>query len=180
MAPSRPPLQPVDQNVTQLLSSSHSPTDEQRTKVTAIVATGTDMSTTALACVDVLFTEDEMARCNTSGTKGFQQLDSTKLGFLVSVLRRKSDSPCFSEQWNQVAVHINTKCRGKRRTLIHRLSLSFAHCNLEYIFFGLLQPCLVTMPFLKKAQFTTLYFLFFVLDMYVGFIRFFLLNNHIY
>ena len=29
MAPSRPPLQPVDQNVTPLLSSSHSPTDEQ-------------------------------------------------------------------------------------------------------------------------------------------------------
>ena len=44
------------------------------------------MSTNPLACVDVLFTEEEMARCNTSGTKGFQQLDSTKLGFLVSVL----------------------------------------------------------------------------------------------
>ena len=29
MAPSRPPLQPVDQNVTPLVSSSHSPTDEQ-------------------------------------------------------------------------------------------------------------------------------------------------------
>lgn len=79
------------------------------------------MSITPLACVDVLFTEDEVARCNTSGTKGFQQLDSTKLGFLVSVLRIKFDSPCFSEQWNQVAVCINTKCRGKRRTLIHRL-----------------------------------------------------------
>ena len=31
------------------------------------------------------------------------------------------DSPCFSEQWNQMAARINTKCRGKRRTLIHRL-----------------------------------------------------------
>ena len=41
-----------------------------------------------------------MARCNTSGTKGFQQLDSGKLGFLVSVLQRKFDSPCFSEQCN--------------------------------------------------------------------------------
>ena len=30
-----------------------------------------------------------MARCNTSGTKGFQQLDSGKLGFLVSVLQRQ-------------------------------------------------------------------------------------------
>lgn len=121
LAPPRPPLQPVDQNVIPLASSSHGPTDEQRTKVTSIVAAGNDMSTAALACVDVLFTEEEMARCNTSGTKGFQQLDSAKLGFLVSVLQRKFDSTCFSEQWNQIAVRINTKCRGKRRTLIHRL-----------------------------------------------------------
>ena len=121
VAPPRPPLQPVDQNVIPLVSSSHGPTDEQRAKVTSIVATGTDISTAALACVDVLFTDDEMARCNTSGTKGFQQLDRAKLGFLVSVLQRKFDSTCFSEQWNQIAVRINTKCRGKRRTLIHRL-----------------------------------------------------------
>ena len=121
LAPPRPPLQPVDQNVIPLVPSSHGPTDEQRTKVTSIVAAATDMSTAALACVDVLFTDDEMARCNTSGTKGFQQLDSAKLGFLVSVLQRKFDSTCFSEQWNQIAVRINTKCRGKRRTLIHRL-----------------------------------------------------------
>ena len=37
------------------------------------------------------------------------------------VLQRKFDSPFFSEQWNQIAARINTKCRGKRRTLIHRL-----------------------------------------------------------
>ena len=55
-----------------------------------------------------------------SGTKGFQWLDNRKLGFLVSVLQRKFDSPCFSEQWNQIAARINTKCRGKKRTLIHR------------------------------------------------------------
>ena len=41
-----------------------------------------------------------MAKCNTSGTKGFQQLDSGKLGLLVSVLQSKFDSPCFGEQWN--------------------------------------------------------------------------------
>ena len=70
---------------------------------------------------DVFFTDDEVVRCYTSGTKGFQQLDSGKLGFLVSVLQRKFDSPCFSEQRNQIAARINTKCRGKRRTLIHRL-----------------------------------------------------------
>ena len=79
------------------------------------------MSTATLASVDVLFTDDEMARCNTSGTKDFHGLDSGKLGFLVSVLQRKFDWPFFSEQWNQIAARVNTKCRGKRRTLIHRL-----------------------------------------------------------
>ena len=73
------------------------------------------------ASFDVLFPDDEMASCHASVTKGFQKLDSGKLGFLVSVLQRKFDSPCFSEQWNQIAARINTKCRGKRRTLIHRL-----------------------------------------------------------
>ena len=79
------------------------------------------MSTAALASDDVLLTDDEMARCNTSGTKDFHRLDSEKLGFLVPVLQRKSDSPFFSEQWNQIAARISTKCRGKRRTPIHRL-----------------------------------------------------------
>ena len=72
------------------MSHSHGPTDAQRTKVTRIVTKGTDMSIAALASVDVLFT-DEMARCNTSGTKDFHRLDSGKLGFLVSVLQRKFD-----------------------------------------------------------------------------------------
>ena len=79
------------------------------------------MCTAALAFIDVLFTDDEMARCKTLGTKGFHRLDNGKLGFLASVLHRKFDSPFFSEQWNQMAARINTKCRGKRRTLIHRL-----------------------------------------------------------
>ena len=35
-------------------------------------------------------------------------------------LTGKFDSPFFSEQWNQMAARINTKFRGKRRTLIHR------------------------------------------------------------
>ena len=103
------------------MSRRHGPTDVQRTKDTPIVTKGTDMSTAALASVDVLFTDDEMARCNTSGTKDFHRLDSGKLGFLVSVLQRKFDSPFFSEQWNQIAARIKTKCRGKRRTLTHRL-----------------------------------------------------------
>ena len=54
------------------------------------------MCTAALAFVDVLLTDDEMATCNTSGTKGFHRLDSGKLGFLATVLHRKFDSPFFS------------------------------------------------------------------------------------
>ena len=34
---------------------------------------------------------------------------------------KKFDSRFFSEQWNQIAARINTKCWGERRTLIHRL-----------------------------------------------------------
>ena len=51
------------------MSRGHTPTDEQRTKVTAIVAKGTDSSTAALASVDVLFTDDEMAYQKRSSIK---------------------------------------------------------------------------------------------------------------
>lgn len=115
----RLPLASVDQNIPQLLS--HGPTDEQRCKVGAMVDLGDDLSTTALACVDVLFTDDEMAKGNMSGSKGYQQLDSTKMRFLISLLRRKFVSSSFNEQWSEIAARINTKCRGKRRTLIQRL-----------------------------------------------------------
>ena len=79
------------------------------------------MSTVALACMGVLFTDDEMARCNTSGSKGFEPLDSSKRSFLFSALKNKFYSQMFGEKWNQIVSRINTKCRGKRRTLIYRL-----------------------------------------------------------
>lgn len=116
----RLPLAMVDRNIPQLLSN-YGPTDEQRRKVGAIVDLGDDLSTTALACVDVLFTDDEMAKGNMSGTKGYQQLDSTKMHFLISLLQKKFVSTSFSEEWPEIAARINTKCRGKRRTLIQRL-----------------------------------------------------------
>ena len=95
----------VDQNIIPqtLRVTSYGPTDEQRQKVGAIVDLGNDLSTTALACVDVLFTDDEMAKGNVSGSKGFQQLDSSKLHFLISLLQRKFDSPSFSEEWSQIS-----------------------------------------------------------------------------
>lgn len=117
----RTPLATLQSNIQASHFVSHGPTDKQRQKVESIVDLGKDLSTTALACVDALFTDEEMARGNTSGSKGFEQLDSTKMSFLISVLQKKFDSPFFSEQWNQSLARINTKCRGKRRTLIQRL-----------------------------------------------------------
>ena len=40
---------------------------------------------------------------------------------MFHTLTGKFDSPFFSGQWNQMAARINTKFRGKRKTLIHRL-----------------------------------------------------------
>ena len=56
------------------------------------------MSPLTLACMDVFFTDDKMARCNTSGSKGFEELDSSKLSFLFSALQNKFDSPVFGEK----------------------------------------------------------------------------------
>ena len=53
--------------------------------------------------------------------KRFPPVGQWKIRSLVSVLQRRVDSPFFSEQWNHIAARINKKCRGKRKTLIHRL-----------------------------------------------------------
>lgn len=115
----RLPLSTVDQNI----QATHrfGPTDEQRRKVEAIVFMGTQIITTAMACVDVLFTEAELANGNTSGSRGYQQLDDLKLRFLESTLRQKFDSSVFTDQWENIRERINTKCRGKRRTVLRRL-----------------------------------------------------------
>ena len=39
----------------------------------------------------------------------------------MSTLQHKFDSPVFKEQWEQVKGKINTKHRGKRRTLVQSL-----------------------------------------------------------
>ena len=68
------------------------------------------MSTAALAFVDVLFTDDEMARCNTSGTKRFPPVGQRKIRLSCVRFTKKFDSRFFSERWNQIAARINTKC----------------------------------------------------------------------
>ena len=81
--PSRPPLTTIQQNIPPVNYRSYGPTDEQRRKVEAITFMGSQMSTTALACVDVLFSEAELVNGNTGGTFGYNKLDEHKLGFLV-------------------------------------------------------------------------------------------------
>ncbi|KAJ7371610.1 hypothetical protein OS493_024286 [Desmophyllum pertusum] len=118
--PSRAPLTVVQQN-RQVNNPTHGPTDEQRRQVEAILFMGKEMSTTALASVDVLFTESELANGNTGGTFGYAKLDEHKLNFLCLRLRQKFDSPSFAGQWENVRIKINSKCRGKRRTVVKRL-----------------------------------------------------------
>ena len=119
----RSPLSTIDPNApfVQRRYSSHGPTDDHRQKVESIVSFGSNIITTAMACVDVLFTDEELANGNTSGSKGYRQLDELKLLFLESTLHRKFESPVFTSQWESVRTRINTKCRGKRRTVIRRL-----------------------------------------------------------
>ena len=119
----RSPLSTIDQNApfVQRRYSSHGPTDDQWRKVESIVSFGSNIITTAMACVDGLFTDEELANGNTSGSNGYRQLDELKLLFLESTLRRKFESPVFTSQWESVRTRINTKCREKRRTVIRRL-----------------------------------------------------------
>ena len=121
--PSRPPLRTIQLNSPPANLCTFGPTDEQRRKVEAITFMGSQVSTTALACVNILFSEDELVNGNTAGTFGYKKLDEHKLAFLESVLRRKFDSPSFAAQWENIRVKINSKCRGKRRTVVKRLKV---------------------------------------------------------
>ena len=102
---SRPPLAAIQQN-RQINNPLQGPTNEQRWRVEAILLTGKEMSTIALACVDVLFTENEMASGNTGGTFGYAKLNEYKLNFLRSRVRQKFDSPSFAGQWDNVRTKI--------------------------------------------------------------------------
>ena len=113
---SRAPLRAIDENCV-----PSSLTEQQQSNVDGIVFKGTQMSTTALACVDVLFTETDLANGNTGGTFAYQKLDEHKIRYLSSALRQKFNSPSFESQWEAVHTKINAKCRGKRRTMINRL-----------------------------------------------------------
>ena len=57
------------------------------------------MVPSAMGAVNVLFSEEELANGNTSGTNGYKKLDSLKLCFLQSVLRQKHESETFREDW---------------------------------------------------------------------------------
>ena len=118
----RSPLSTIDSNAQLVFSSvGRGPTDEQKRKVEAIVIMSAQMIPAAMACINVLFSEEELANGNTSGSNGYKKLDNLKICFLESVLRQKYDSDTFREKWEDVKFKINTRCRGKRRTVLRRL-----------------------------------------------------------
>ena len=49
----------------------------------------------------------------------------------MSTLQHKFDSPVFKEQWEQVKGKINTKQRGKRKTLVQRLKKHYRNAPTE-------------------------------------------------
>ena len=118
----RSPLSAIDTNALVVFNSiDRGPTDDQKRKVEAIVLMSSQMVPSAMAAVNVLFSEEELANGNTSGTNGYKKLDGLKLRFLQSVLRQKHESETFTEDWEDIKVKINTRCRGKRRTFLRRL-----------------------------------------------------------
>lgn len=79
------------------------------------------MISSAWACIDALFSVEELAKSTMSGSNGYRELDNLKLRFLMSVLRQKYESPMLMKQWEDVKSKINTRCKGKRRTVERRL-----------------------------------------------------------
>ena len=118
----RSPLSTIETNALVTFNSiDRGPTDDQKRKVEAIVLMSSQMVPSAMAAVNVLFLEEELANGNTSGTNGYKKLDDLKLRFLQSVLRQKHESQTFTEDWEDIKVKINTRCRGKRGTFLRRL-----------------------------------------------------------
>jgi len=87
-------------------SPSLGPSDQQKQSVEAIVILGKEMVSSAMACIDVLFSDEELANSNTSGSNGYREADNLKLPFLMSVLRQKYESPLFMKQWEDVKSRI--------------------------------------------------------------------------
>ncbi|KAK2550665.1 hypothetical protein P5673_028528 [Acropora cervicornis] len=99
----RSPLSTIDSNSPIFCSiPSLGPSDQQRQKVEAVVVLGKEMVSSAMACIDVLFSDEELANSNTSGSNRYRELDNLKIRFLMSVLRQKYESPLFMKQWEDV------------------------------------------------------------------------------
>ena len=130
----RSPLSTIDRNLPILCSiPSFGPSDQQKQKVEAIVVVGKEMVSSAMACIDILFSDEELANSKMSGSNGYRELDNLKLRFLMSVLRQKYESPVFMKQWEDVKLKINTRCRGKRRTVQRRLQKQVNFLNSIFI-----------------------------------------------
>lgn len=97
----RSPLSTINVNQGQIRYRINGPPDKQRWKVEAMVLMGSELMTSGMAYVDVLFTDRELGNGNTA--------EWGKIEFpVVHYMTKKS--PVFQEQ-----------CRGKRRTVLRRL-----------------------------------------------------------
>ena len=117
----------------------------------AIVILGKEMISSAMVCVDALFSDEELANSNTSGSNGYRELDNLRLRFLMSVLRQKYESPVFMKQWEDVKSKINTRCRGKRRPVQRRLQKQVNFNSIlsrdSFFFFQILRSTLEALYF---------------------------------
>ena len=69
---------------------------------------GSQMVQSAMAAVNVLFSDKELANSNTGGCSGYLPLHTLKLNFLGRVLHNKYESSTFAEQREDIKGKINT------------------------------------------------------------------------
>ena len=116
----RSPLSAIDTNAQVVFNNiDRGPTDDQKRKVEAIVLMSSQMVPSAMAAVNVLFS----GACKWKHVRDerIQKAGRLKFRFLQSVLWQKHESETFTEDWEDIKVSINTRCRGKRRTFRQRL-----------------------------------------------------------
>ena len=124
----RSPLSTIDTNAQVTFNSiDRGPTDDLKRKVEAIVLMSSQMVASAMAAVNVLFSEEELANGNTSGTNGYKKLDGLKLRFLQSVLRQKHESQTFTEDWEDIKKECPLRPIGTWHMMKNRISSYFVH-----------------------------------------------------
>jgi len=75
--------------------------------------------------LNILFTDDEMARSNVNGTNAKKQLNPVKIALIKNIVFEKyklTAAENYSEVERLLFQELNTKCRGKLKNLKRRLT----------------------------------------------------------